>query len=99
MTKRKYYSMLKDYPEVLTVAETAKVLRIGRNKAYEIIKKGKISAIKLSGKILVPKTSLVTFLMGEKTVKFPELPQKSLDFHKIMCYCKLADGGMVQIKK
>ena len=55
--------MLKDYPEVLTVAETAKVLRIGRNKEYEIIKKGKISAIKLSGKILVPKTSLVTFLI------------------------------------
>ena len=65
MTERKCYSMLKDYPEVLTVPEAAKVLRIGKNKAYELAKTGKLSTIQLAGKILVPKTRLVAFLMGE----------------------------------
>lgn len=36
MNARVYLSMLKDQPEVLTVSEVAKILRIGKNKAYAL---------------------------------------------------------------
>jgi excisionase family DNA binding protein len=54
--------MLKNEPEVLTVTEAAKILRIGKNKAYDLIKTGKLSSIKMGGKIIVPKMFLVRFL-------------------------------------
>ena len=36
MTERMYLSMLKEYSDVLSVTEVAKILRIGKNKAYEL---------------------------------------------------------------
>ncbi|MBE7100838.1 MAG: helix-turn-helix domain-containing protein [Clostridiales bacterium] len=104
MTERKCYSMLKDYPEVLTVPEAAKVLRIGKNKAYELAKTGKLSTIQLAGKILVPKTRLVAFLMGEKLYeknnrKCPKSSRKSLDFQTKMCYRVIADGDTTKLEK
>ena len=62
MTERMILSMLKNEPEVLTVTEAAKILRIGKNKAYDLIKTGKLSSIKMGGKIIVPKMCLVRFL-------------------------------------
>ena len=62
MTERMILSMLKNEPEVLTVTEAAKILRIGKNKAYDLIKNGKLSSIKMGGKIIVPKMCLVRFL-------------------------------------
>ncbi len=62
MTERMILSMLKNEPEVLTVTEAAKILRIGKNKAYDMIKNGKLSSIKMGGKIIVPKMCLVRFL-------------------------------------
>ena len=104
MTERKCYSMLKDYPEVLTVPEAAKVLRIGKNKAYELAKTGKLSTIQLAGKILVPKTRLVAFLMGENLYeknnrKCPQSSRKSLDFQTKMCYRVIADGDTTKLEK
>jgi len=48
----------------MTVPEIAQILRIGRNKAYELISKGKINSMKLGGKIIIPKMCLVAFLMN-----------------------------------
>ena len=62
MTERIILSMLKNEPEVLMVNEAARILRIGKNKAYEMIKSGKLSSIKMGGKIIVPKMCLVRFL-------------------------------------
>jgi excisionase family DNA binding protein len=62
MTERMILSMLKNEPEVLMVSEAAKILRIGKNKAYDLIKNGKLSSIKMGGKIIVPKMCLVRFL-------------------------------------
>ena len=57
--------MLKNEPEVLTVLEVADILRIGKNKAYDLVRGGKISSIKIGGKIIVPKMCLVQFLLDE----------------------------------
>lgn len=66
MNERIYLSMLKDQPEVLTVLEVAKILRIGKNKAYALIKSGELSSVKIGKKVIVPKISLIRFLVDTK---------------------------------
>ncbi len=62
MSERQYLSILKDEPEVLTVLEVAKILRIGKNKAYDAVKKGIIPSKKIVGKIIIPKMCLIEYL-------------------------------------
>lgn len=66
MTERIYLSMLKEHPDVLTVLEVAKILRIGKNKAYDLVSSGSLSSIKVGGKIIVPKMCLIQFLLDAK---------------------------------
>ncbi len=70
MTERNCLSLLKDEPEVMTVLEAAKVLRIGKNKTYDLINSGRLSSIKIGGKIIVPKMCIVSFLMDTKNYQF-----------------------------
>ena len=49
---------------VYTVAETAKILRLGLTKTYENIISGRIPAIKLGGRWLVPHEALIRLLQG-----------------------------------
>jgi excisionase family DNA binding protein len=63
MSERLYLSILKNEPEVLTVPEAARILRIGKNKAYNLVNDGKLASIKVGGKIIVPKMCLVKFLL------------------------------------
>ena len=65
MTERDYYSMFKGEPDVLTVVEAAKLLRLGKNKTYDLIKSGYLHSIKAGGKIIVPKVCLIEFLCNE----------------------------------
>lgn len=65
MTERDYYSMFKGAPDVLTVVEAAKLLRLGKNKTYDLIKSGYLHSIKAGGKIIVPKVCLIEFLCNE----------------------------------
>ena len=66
MTERTYLSILKEYPEVLSVQEVAKILRIGKNKAYTLVNTRVLSSIKMGGKIIVPKMRLIQFLLDTK---------------------------------
>jgi excisionase family DNA binding protein len=61
-----YTEMFRNEPDVLTVPEAAKLLRIGKNQAYELVKNGKLSAIKLGKKFIVPKSALVDFCRNER---------------------------------
>ena len=54
--------MLNKYGDVLTVIETAKVLRIGKNAAYELVRDGKITSIRVGRKYLIPKQCILDFL-------------------------------------
>lgn len=49
-------------PLLLTVPEAAKVLRIGRNLAYQLIRCGQLPAIQLGRKLLVPRHALTRML-------------------------------------
>jgi excisionase family DNA binding protein len=50
--------------KVYTVKETAKILRLGLTRTYDNIVKGRIPAIKLGGRWLVPHDALVRLLQG-----------------------------------
>lgn len=65
MTERLYLSMFKEEPEILTVAEAARLLRIGKNKTYELVKTGKLGSMKIGGRNLIPKLRLIQFLLNE----------------------------------
>jgi len=47
-----------------TVEETAKILGIGRNSAYEAVARGEIPVIKVGKRLLVPKAALEKLLNG-----------------------------------
>jgi excisionase family DNA binding protein len=49
---------------VYTVKETAKILRLGLTRTYDNIVSGRIPAIKLGGRWLVPHDALVRLLQG-----------------------------------
>ena len=48
----------------LTVDETAKILGIGRNSAYDAIARGEIPVVKVGKRLLVPKAALQKLLNG-----------------------------------
>ena len=51
-----------ELPLVLTVRETAKVLRIGTNSVYEAIQTGQIPSVRLGRRIAVPRSGLARLL-------------------------------------
>jgi excisionase family DNA binding protein len=55
--------------DVLTVAETAEVLRLGRSSVYKSIQRGEIPAIRIGRRILVVKTRLMQFLEMEEAAE------------------------------
>jgi excisionase family DNA binding protein len=51
--------------DVLTVEEAAKRLGIGRNTAYEAVRRGEIPSIRVGRRLLVPRRALDKLLSGE----------------------------------
>ena len=51
-----------DLPLTLTVEEAGKVLRVGRNTAYELVRSGQLRSIKIGRQLRIPKGELVRFL-------------------------------------
>ena len=85
MNCRNYYTMFKDEPDVLTVPDVVRLLRIGKNSVYSLIKNGKIGSIKQGKKIIVPKVCLVEYLADEKNYQIlsPLPPINRWTFEKI----------------
>ena len=66
MNHRKYITIFKNEPDILTVPDIVRILKLGKNSVYRLIKEGKISSIKQGKKIIVPKTCLIDFLTNEE---------------------------------
>lgn len=58
--KQTYYE--KDIPMVFSVPELARILQIGRNSAYELVKSGQIRSIYIGKNIRIPKQALLDYL-------------------------------------
>jgi excisionase family DNA binding protein len=48
----------------LTIEQTAKVLGIGRNSAYEAARRGELPAIRIGRRLLIPRLALEQLLGG-----------------------------------
>jgi excisionase family DNA binding protein len=53
---------LDDLPDVLTVAEAAKFLRVGRNSVYEAVRRNELPSVRIGRRLLIPKAALTRFL-------------------------------------
>jgi excisionase family DNA binding protein len=56
---------LQRLPEVLTVAEAGKILRVSKNVMYEAIRRGRIPCIRMGRRILIPQSAMRK-LLGEE---------------------------------
>ena len=54
--------LFSEYPDVVTVYDLQKMLKIGRNSAYDILKSGLIKTIKVGKRYIIPKQSVINFL-------------------------------------
>jgi excisionase family DNA binding protein len=54
---------------VYTVNETAQILNIGMNKAYELIQQKQIPNVRVGRKFLIPKQALESWLANSSGIK------------------------------
>jgi excisionase family DNA binding protein len=53
---------LADLPDVLTVPEAARFLRIGRNSVYEAVRRHELPSVRIGRRLLIPKAALQRLL-------------------------------------
>ena len=54
--------MFSDYNDVVTVDELAKMLKIGRNTAYELVRCGAIKSVRIGKNIRIRKEAIIDYL-------------------------------------
>jgi len=55
--------MFSEYGDVISVLELAKMLKIGRNTAYELIRSGSIPSVRIGRQIRVSKQAVIMYLI------------------------------------
>lgn len=48
--------------QIYTVKELQKILKVGHNKAYELVATGEIKSIKVGRRILIPEIAIKNFI-------------------------------------
>ena len=56
------YRSLDDLPVTLRVEELVPILGIGRNTAYDLVRSGRLSSIRVGRQVRIPKNALIEFL-------------------------------------
>lgn len=54
--------MFEEYPDILSVKDIMKALKIGRNKAYDLLNQNQIEHLKIGSNYKVPKSCLIEFV-------------------------------------
>ena len=67
--KELYTMMFPEYPDIVTVAQLQKMLRISRHLAYDLISGGYIRGIKIGNAFKVPKVSVINYVLDEDEKK------------------------------
>lgn len=49
-------------PVILTVPEVSSLLRVGKNRGYELVRSGAIQSIRIGRRIRVPRQAVLDFL-------------------------------------
>lgn len=61
--------MLESYNEILTIEELCGILKIGRNRAYELLERGEIKGFRLGRPWKIPKVAVQEYLLKQAGVK------------------------------
>ena len=59
--------MFESYPDVVTVIELAKMLNVGRNTAYELVRSGAVKSITIGRQIRIAKSSVIELINKNKS--------------------------------
>ena len=59
--------MFKEYADIVRIKDVQDMLKIGKNKVYELLKSGEIKSIRIGNKYIIPKKSVIDFV--EKRLK------------------------------
>lgn len=62
----KEVEILKDYKDILTFKELKELLKLGRNKVYELLKNGDIPSTKIGRDYRILKVSVINYLLNQK---------------------------------
>lgn len=54
--------MFNEYDDMVTIDELCEMLRIGKNKAYELLRSGKIKGFRAGRLWMIPKESVIEFI-------------------------------------
>ena len=57
-----YHSVLKDYPDILTVEEMSQALGISTKTGYRLLRDNKIEHLRLGRTYRIPKAHLLTYM-------------------------------------
>ncbi len=60
--KEAYQTVLKDYPDIMSVEETSKALGVSTKTVYKMLKNGTIQNMKVGRAYRIPKVHLLSFL-------------------------------------
>ena len=66
MKAKNIEDMFQSYADVVTVPELAKMLRIGRNTAYDLVNSGRVQSIKVGNQIRIPRSCVIEFLKNSQ---------------------------------
>lgn len=59
-----YQVMFTDYPDIVSVFQLQKMLKISRQLAYELINNGSIKAVKVGNSYRIPKVSVIGYMLN-----------------------------------
>ena len=54
--------MFIEYPDIVTVAQVAQMLGIGKSSAYSLLQTGLIRHLRIGKKYIIPKTAVISFV-------------------------------------
>lgn len=54
--------IFEEYSDIVSVEELMRMLRIGKNKAYELVQTGKIKSVRIGQIYKIPKLEIIEFL-------------------------------------
>lgn len=54
--------LLEDYGDILLFSDIKKILKIGKNKAYELLKNNDIQSFKIGNSYRIPKTEVIKYI-------------------------------------
>ena len=58
--------MFEDYNDMITVEELCYMLRIGRNKAYELLRSGRIGVFRDGRLWMIPKVAVIEYINSNR---------------------------------